>query len=102
MVSEKTQDTRGILAPKGPPCPWCVYGGTPLDAAHQTVSCVVRPGGCRGQTVTPWDMGGWRCSGCGVSAPSEAWARAIMWAAADLGLTGAERDEAVRFALARC
>lgn len=82
-----------------PPCPWCAHGGAPITDAHYQVSRVDRPRGCGGQVVMPWDRGGWSCRGCGVSAPEEAWARAIIWAAADLGLTETERDEAVRRAL---
>jgi len=29
-------------------------------------------GGARGQTVTPWDNGGWSCETCGFRAPAEA------------------------------
>jgi hypothetical protein len=60
-----------------PPCPICwhretmrarLHGGDPSDTTPADHLEWHRPfGGAKGQQITRWDMGSWRCPGCGAA-----------------------------------
>ena len=88
---------------KPPWCPWCFDDcANRQDALRECatfVSRVPRYGGARGQTVTPWDNGGWRCTSCQIQLPPHAWALAMIWVAKSHGYVEDEYQKDVDRAL---
>ena len=58
-----------------PWCPLCFLEAGVTDASTRNVLRILTPSGARGQTVTPWDNGGWQCGSCGLTAPEHSWAK---------------------------
>lgn len=69
---------------EAPWCPWCFcesHERQDTDESYKHVAAVPRPSGIRGQVVTPWDFGGWKCLVHQIALPKNEWATTMGWAA---------------------